>query len=794
MAHITSDEPESIPIDRPSLDDYVIIMTDRILDGNDWTHKDIVEIDDLYHTRVNNPPPDLTAFVTPNDNQIGIPFKNRSKLIVIEKNRGSYILNATRGDILIPRYMYLTTPLLDIDHKDKYLPNNLSIRNRIEIPLSNFGLETNPETFIAMHIIRIVFNYAVRDFRTDDIFRIVNSELHQIADELSDAIEITQLSDVIGYECSVLFEICLTLMTKYNMFEKSYMNHHRISTILNVLEKIYDINDKKSRGSKKNLITIRPTFLMHLTGSSDLWSLVTIMGRIIRNSQIDRNVGRRYEIVSTDDNTALISSLLGKDITPRVIDITRDIAAHEYLVWLWKRYTYPVKKSGRDRRRDAIKKSRWNKIKKMFEHTPETIYTSMNWVVDGTNSIEDVREYIRSILLDPITLSYVKKTWKRAYEYYFHPSLSKVISIIETYIFNVKKTAVSQASESRRLVSTDTSDIVSLIRQNIMTPKNVVEIFRGAIRGFKYYESLRETIVQFDESLRGSKVVATSALPEIATYESDSDSRPKWLDWRQYRNISISLDRNMCYECNAIGCDNTCVCGQEKDTSILFCNSYNNTGATIEKMIESFGHAITFVPLKTLIEFTRAHSRIAMYHHSDIGTSHTIDPINIQSVTYVIFLMRILMVTKLLTPLTSNLNIKEITFDIHKPSLKKLRRFIKKSLNTAQVISMPELEKLMRFLIHNLIRTFHIIRYEVEYYYPKITKSFDYDEDDSSRLVKYKESGLLDTIIEHNDLVGMTRVVYCEIESSYEAINLMFSRSETEKSIGMKIMKDYSIE
>ena len=220
--HVLTDGPNP----KKYLDDYAVIITDRNLKRDDWTLEDVVMVDDIYHTASDNANTieallsNLTP--TPSDNQVSLPFKNRSKIMVVEQNRAKYLMKGIKSDILIPRYMYLTRPIVDIPGRQKYLPDNLTFHEKIELPISSFGLTSDINNVISIFIIRLIFNYVVRDFRADDIVEMVYAQLEDFVDGLD--MNITSLIDIMDMSPSAVYEACMLLITKYDMLNTTILS------------------------------------------------------------------------------------------------------------------------------------------------------------------------------------------------------------------------------------------------------------------------------------------------------------------------------------------------------------------------------------------------------------------------------------------------------------------------------------------------------------------------------------------------------------------------------------------
>lgn len=753
-----------------SLGEYTIIITDQNLDFCNWTIDDITMIDDIYNTNHNNSN-DILPISQSSPNQFSLPFKNRSKLIIAEKSRLSYITKAMRNDVLIPQYMYMVKIIVDIPGKERYLKNNLIIDERIELLISSFGLFPDTDNVISIFIVRLIINMVVRDFRSNDIVEIVNQQLIELMNNNTiSSLEIRNVTQIIEMDASAIFEVCMLLIAKYYMFKTSIMDYQRIATLISVIENIFKSNN---HSQNQQLITIRPTFLICLVTSSDLTSLITVMSRIIRSSQVNQDTERRYEIISDDAISNFLSSI-SKHIKPRIINLAQEINAHQYLIWIWKRYSYPGKSTRRNKKRSNMRRRKWLKIKKMFEHSPDTVFTSMYWVIEGTNTKNDTRDYIKSILIDPITLPYVRKAWRNLYDIYYGSLLFAIPLILNDYAMRFRDVALVDAGERLPPRIYDGEDIQSLINIRVLSLKSIIHIFRKATTAIKYYESLRDIVVCFDKEIQESREIGSKKY---------INSRPPWISWRQYRDIVVSYDRDFC--------DNTS--SECHDEPILFCKSYIENGYSLKKFISNFGTFIVFIPLKILIDFTQAYSRVAIYHNSESGVSHMLDINNIQAITYNIYLVHILSETQLLNSLIKNLEISRSQFNLSESGIDRLLRYLRHAFGNSQiVIDRNSIKRTMIFLIHMLIETFHIINREIENYYPKIVNSLDYDKESPSKIVKYFESNICDKIIRNNDLVGLSCVVLTEINAlSYQpmdSIKTIFTQTEISKSVGYKIM------
>ena len=395
--------------------DHAMIMTDRVLANSDWTLDDIVTIDELYHVRNYSIPGTFNILA----NQNGILFKNRFKLIIVEQNSATSLVNCLNSEEILPEYVYLIKTIVKDPGKERYLKNNVVIHDSINISESGFGIDTSMPNLVANYILRIILNCAARDFNADEITTIVYNQLSEFIKDITGAPDrrIEKLNEFIELSSSDLFDLCISIIVKYDMFNVTILNNHRIDTIMTVLENIYDDIDPQT--GKRHIIGIRSSFLMFLTLSSDLSSLTTITGRILRHSQFGDNKDRRYELINLDKIQNLLELVKNHGCTPRIVDLARDVDAHRFLSWIWKRYNYPGKKNPKNKRENTLKKRQWRDVKNMFEHSFETIFVSLQWIILGMNTPEDAKEYIRSILLDPITLPYVKDTWKELYDAYF---------------------------------------------------------------------------------------------------------------------------------------------------------------------------------------------------------------------------------------------------------------------------------------------------------------------------------------------------------------------------------------
>ena len=780
-------------------DEYVVIMTDRNLEIDPWTTKDIVMIDDLYHQGVR------TEFVSDADNlgmirpnlsthQTSVTFKNRSRIMVIEKHNANYLLSKIKSDVLIPRYMYLTEPVTNIPGKTRYLKDNLIIHEVIDLPSSNFGFDSETDNLISIFTIRLIFNYAVRDYRFDDIAKLVLDSLEQfISTDGPPLRAVRDPRDALEISPSSMYESMVMVISKYRLFELGFVNYQRINTIISTLETLYDSDDEDFRN--RDLITIQPSFLMHLVSTGDLKSIVTVIGRIMRHSQIDRSATRRYEIKADDMITRLVSTFSNKQIFPRIIDVAQDTESHKYLSWVWKRYTYPGKKSSRNRRRANSRRQRWFKIKKLFEHTSETLFTSVAWVLFGRNTPEDARAYIRQILIDPITLPYVKKTWRKVYETYFDPSISNAISILKEYVKDMSRSVVSEIGDGVPHIIEHRTDLSVMVRTNVIGPRQITEFFERATIALEYYGSLRDIVLEFDLTLQGGKKMLRRPhyFTEKRSVTDDSNwDRSKILSWREYKDLTVKYGRNFCLGpiSHSKKCDSECTCCADRENSVLFCNTYVGTGSSLEELMGIFDKGLIHVPIQNLIDFTRAYSRIVIHHYDTQGVSHLLDPVNIQSIVYVMYLVRILDGTRLLSHMVSDLDISNKTFKIKNIPLyvSKLSKFFDKP----ELISLLNLELVLKFLIYNMIETFHHVHSEVNHYYEIMTEDIEYDSDDDNKnlIELYKESDIFEKIIDTNDLVGMVHLLSNEVEGNPLVVYSLFETKDIDKSIGHRIMID----
>jgi hypothetical protein len=810
------------------LDSSLIILTDRNIKADEWSLEDIVDIDDIYHTRGNSNDiyNTLSTYRDPSKSQSMIAFKNRSKIIAVPRERSSYISSALKGDLLMPQYMYLIdSPVYDMKDqpgsfnseyihppKEAYLKRNIRIHERIELIKSRFGLDPTTPRISAIFVLRLIFNYVVRDINENEIVKLVFKQLLMISgcDQVT-PYTLDDLTDVIGCDCSTLIETCLTIISRYGMF-KGIMNHQRFGLLLNVIEKIYGYDSRKKRRHNSKPIIIKPSMMLSLTTNAELHSLIGMLGRFMRYSQVDRN--KRYRIVPQDDLTLMLSRMMGmQNRTPRIIDACIEIETHKYLVYLWKKYSNPCR-STMHRARVRARMSRWKKIKQLFEHTDATLFTSVYWVMIGNNSPEDAKKYIGSILLDPDTHEYVRDSWKSIYETYFTHDLINLIGVAFVYAAKVRDVALAVESDFRHLdLNRYDETIATCIGNGVIGSAEINEIFSNISRGFRYYASLKDIVQIFDMWLRNSQThFETNAyfnntrnlmqggmrMEKMADTISYNSRATEWLSWDRYKNIILNQKTDICevrhLECK-VSTGSCLICREDiyssySGSKILTCDAYTKCGEYIDQFIGALDDGLYLISHDNMVEFVESLSEVSCYHNNSVGLSHMFDKQNIQYVAYMAIFFHMFKNIDSLSMLINSLNIEESTFKLDPKALRKI--VSAKCHNDAdQKELFIFVNNNITFLFQQILAMFHKICAEVDEAYPKLMENPTIKDGESkSRIVYYRDMNLLDRIIETNDLVGLIIVVQNEMGDGAHTCKHIFNNAKVDDSIAYQIIKE----
>jgi REP element-mobilizing transposase RayT len=656
-----------------SLDESLLILTDRILNAGNWKLEDIVKIDDILHTTNNLHEPD-NKYIFPSKTTSMCLFKNRHKIIAVPRYRGKYIFEALKNDILLPKFLYFVKSpvndmcenlkrlkykrIIDIYHislyhrpislnknyinPDKvcYLQENICSNGIINIIDDGFGMDTGDVDMISKHVVRLIFNYTIRDMEEDEIINKIIFQLYEInSNNPYETCNNDELINMLHYPCSSQIENIISIMVEYGFFGTD-INYNHVNIILNVMERLYGYN-KNSKYS--NPILIRPSSFILITENADFTTMSRIISRFIKYSQINQN--NKYQIISSDDLTASLNHLLGtkKVNNMRIIDTCVEIDSHKFLIKLWKQYSNP-KKYNKYLSKSTIYISKWNQIKFHFEHSDMTLFRSIYWVMSGNNSAEQVKEYIKSILIDPTTHSYVKKSWFAIYDRYFTHNIVNIIYSIIMYYEKVVKTIITNYMNDNQSI-----DVTKII----VTGKEINQIICNITKGIEYFVSLKDIIRSVDYSISISRYVSAVNTSGICYPESirDYNKNKLWITWDNYKKISLENKFNLCVnypKCEKdntynISCDhcNSLIPKTSESRRILVCDAFLVCGQYIDKLIDKIDLHFPLITLENIIKFTNALVEISIYHNNEDGISHMLDRDNVKHIIYIIYLFHI---------------------------------------------------------------------------------------------------------------------------------------------------------
>jgi len=787
-----------------------IILTDRVseLGTSKLSADDIVMFDDLYNFRSGKY----------NKTRKMEAFKNRHKLIVVPENRIKYIHTILCGDLLVPKYIaFMSNPLGLVDSLTSSAKSNYLVTYKmvcfVSIIPSKIGIisTTQIQAMVNAYVIRIIINSVVRGATADDVVRTVLSEILAIRElTQTEVFTIEDMVSLVGCDCTAFLEDCVHIINRFGLFN-GYITYQKFRSLLDVAEKLFR--------TKNQPIIWRPIILTMLVTNFDKDEITNFLWYVIRDSQLCHRT--KYKYVILPDTMKMIVSgnrnifvPTGVSLTKalHIIDCCSDIVTHRALIEI---YEDIEDRNDLAKHGITIYPDRWNQVKHLFEPSIMMLYVSMFWVMANFNTAADASKYVSRIMFDQRRhTTQMRSIWRNLYTVYFS-GFSNIIDISIMYIEKVVHNAVYEY-DGTASVSTNINDIgaiYSVFKKDVVSQKQLDDMFCSITRGMEYYASLKSSITLFETYCRATDTKITemdareTGGPGLGPSFDEFDIVPDcmsstkpdvWLTWDMTKSLSLKAGTNLCCKGEA---DHHKLCKKKKCVScnaerpkkfgyyrFLTCNSLIGMGEHLERLIITVKPSLHRVKPRILDRFVHSLAKTMNYHYTESNVQHTFDNSNIEYLIYIDMFYDMMTHSDSqfrFCKIFTNLNITTRTFEIDRSiDTTQVNGVINRNINRAYGLNFYGSN--IRYIFSKLIDMFWAIRDEVirlAAYYAST------NDTDTGLVAYYTKHEILNKVIRQNDIVGMIIVLTNEIGNGITAIDPLFTANELKNSPVYKICK-----
>lgn len=782
-------------------DQYMMIITDRALPGDSWNINDIVKIDDVMHTRSD-------YFIKmPNLGQGTLFYDNRDKIMAIPRNRGDYVINLISTFMFIPRNLYfLHSPsndmggIVDISNLNSASPDYIDppvsaytmdnvciVEHVVLLDTAIFSSNIPPIQAMWSHVIRLIINYAIRGYNHHDIYvkvlKSIKSFMRSESDgEALNTLTSSDLVEVLQNDCQSMITMMIKLMIEFDAFG-TIVNTDQIICIIDTIEMLYEYDDieklddwidrhndnfspPEAYVSNKEPIPIGPAIIIGFLESRNYDMATRVIMRFIEHSQLN-GVNRYVLTTINSDFERFVNTFDADDPVIRIADNATSIELHMFIRRTWVNLFGNINSQFMG----SPFSNNLRRNMKMFEHTINSLYASIVWVIEGTNKPEECIDYVGTIVCDYHVTNSSSLAWAHTHGFYYSNKHDAIIAIALNHLRRIGKNAIDEIAHSIYVDDrVKNMNINQLVTGGAVSAEHFNRAIMDICRGIEYYASLKHCVDAV------SKIVQSNAnidgIDISKGLGSHDTSYESWPDWNTYKEIVQTKRFDYCY-CGQGDCLAKYKMHAYGGRRFLTCDAFKDFAESLDILLMEIVDGLGLIELPTIKSLCKSLAGVMCYHVAlTEGPSHKFDKTNVYNLICTIVLCHALKNMQIYTKYIERVDILNGNA-YFKSTLKKVcqkERIHRDKIKIGKSKRYTLTEDVLKYLFQCAIGVFNTIRSESQSAHARLTKDWNSLDSKTQKIMKktmiykYGNSDILDKIARTNDSACMFVVILNEID------------------------------